>query len=419
MKTAIAVLCAYAVLFATSADGSGVIHRGTFDLSSDLFKTDKKERMVVLGMFGYSESGVFKIEVEDPEGMVNPAMLTGSAPSTENNGVGFLLSPTPSRQYSLNEKIDAATLCTPGKLEEAAKEAGDFQREFKRIKLFKVSEGTTTTDAPRTDAPTTDVPANATTGAPDTDTPAAARHGVVLEGESAPPQEVVLPVGERVKNTKYVGEVKNFLGMPGFWQLIVYRCLKQSDDPKALGEAGLKVRITEKGDPSTYLQIGDVVLPQVYVVLSLAFFVALAKWVHWMQQNKEHLHKIHFLMGVAVMLKACATLFEALRYYYYSEHGDMFALYETMYYMFTILKGALVFSLVVLIGSGWSFLKPFLADKDKKILMTVIPLQVVVTITQIILDEKTAGKAESNYANWQVCYFFYTTREKRFIGVHR
>lgn len=40
------------------------------------------------------------------------------------------------------------------------------------------------------------------------------------------------------------------------------------------------------------------------------------------------------------------------------------------------LKGAVLFITIVLIGTGWTFIKHIIADKDKKIFMIVIPLQV-------------------------------------------
>ena len=43
----------------------------------------------------------------------------------------------------------------------------------------------------------------------------------------------------------------------------------------------------------------------------------------------------------------------------------------------------------MLIGTGWSYLKVFLAEKEKKILMVVIPLQVMAEVAIIILDEDT------------------------------
>ena len=40
------------------------------------------------------------------------------------------------------------------------------------------------------------------------------------------------------------------------------------------------------------------------------------------------------------------------------------------------LKGALLFTTIVLIGTGYFFIKHVLSDRDKKIFMIVIPLQV-------------------------------------------
>ncbi len=36
---------------------------------------------------------------------------------------------------------------------------------------------------------------------------------------------------------------------------------------------------------------------------------------------------------------------------------------------------------VVLVGTGWSYMTPFLRDREKRILMVVIPLQVTSLIT--------------------------------------
>ena len=46
------------------------------------------------------------------------------------------------------------------------------------------------------------------------------------------------------------------------------------------------------------------------------------------------------------------------------------------YYIFTFFRGILFFTVIVLIGTGWSYMKPFLGDREKRILMVVIPLQV-------------------------------------------
>lgn len=47
------------------------------------------------------------------------------------------------------------------------------------------------------------------------------------------------------------------------------------------------------------------------------------------------------------------------------------------------LKGALLFITIALIGTGWAFIKHILSDKDKKIFMIVIPLQVILLVVAL------------------------------------
>lgn len=45
----------------------------------------------------------------------------------------------------------------------------------------------------------------------------------------------------------------------------------------------------------------------------------------------------------------------------------------------------------MLIGTGWTFIKHILADKDKKLFMIVIPLQILANVAEIIIDESEEG----------------------------
>ena len=42
--------------------------------------------------------------------------------------------------------------------------------------------------------------------------------------------------------------------------------------------------------------------------------------------------------------------------------GDGYT-WATFYYLLTFVKGVMLFSVILLIGTGWSFLKPFLQDR--------------------------------------------------------
>ena len=57
---------------------------------------------------------------------------------------------------------------------------------------------------------------------------------------------------------------------------------------------------------------------------------------------------------------------------------------NVLFYIFGFFKGII---LIVLIGTGWSFIKPNLQDKEKKVLMIVIPLQVIANVAQVVIDE--------------------------------
>ena len=54
---------------------------------------------------------------------------------------------------------------------------------------------------------------------------------------------------------------------------------------------------------------------------------------------------------------------------------------------------------VVLVGTGWSYMKPLLANKEKQILMVVIPLQVCAEVAIVIMDTNTP--ASRSWFTWR------------------
>ena len=55
-------------------------------------------------------------------------------------------------------------------------------------------------------------------------------------------------------------------------------------------------------------------------------------------------------------------------------------LWSYIYYSFAFLKGMLLFTVILLIGSGWSLIKAYLNDKEKKIILFVLILQVILIL---------------------------------------
>jgi NADH:ubiquinone oxidoreductase subunit 3 (subunit A) len=71
-----------------------------------------------------------------------------------------------------------------------------------------------------------------------------------------------------------------------------------------------------------------------------------------------------------------------------SGHAELWSI---IYYSLNFLRGMFLFTVILLIGSGWSFVKPFLSDREKKIISLVLTLQVLDNIAFIVMSQETEG----------------------------
>ena len=58
---------------------------------------------------------------------------------------------------------------------------------------------------------------------------------------------------------------------------------------------------------------------------------------------------------------------------------------------FHYVPGLLLFTVILLIGTGWSLVKPYLNDREKKIVLVVLILQVIDNVALIVLEEMAPG----------------------------
>ncbi|XP_023295204.2 protein GPR107 [Lucilia cuprina] len=160
----------------------------------------------------------------------------------------------------------------------------------------------------------------------------------------------------------------------------------------------------EENNNGNYLSAGEMPLPALYLMMSLLFFLSGLFWVFILKKSKHTVYKIHYIMAVLVFLKSLSLMFHSINYHFIETRGEHVEAWAILYYIAHLLKGAVLFITIVLIGTGWTFIKHILSDKDKKIFMVVIPLQVLANVAEIIIEESEESDAE--YRTWHNIFIF-------------
>merc|ERR1719474_1186189 len=142
---------------------------------------------------------------------------------------------------------------------------------------------------------------------------------------------------------------------------------------------------------------GEMPLPALYQMLSILFFLTGCFWVFILKKNgSEQVFRIHWIMGSLVFLKSMSLFFHGVNYTKIAANGYHIETWAVLYYMTHLLKGGLLFFTIVLIGSGWAFIKHILSSNEKKVFMVVLPLQVLANVAYIIVEESEEGEAGRN-----------------------
>ncbi|XP_051749552.1 protein GPR107 [Ctenopharyngodon idella] len=192
----------------------------------------------------------------------------------------------------------------------------------------------------------------------------------------------------------------------GLYNFYFYNCYsvpmnKDSSVSKML-PFSIDINIKEK-NPDSFLSAGEIPLPKLYICMSMFFFLIGTLWIHVLRTHSADVYKIHWLMAALPFTKSLSLIFHAIDYYYISNQGFPIEGWAVVYYITHLLKGALLFITIALIGTGWAFVKHILSDKDKKIFMIVIPLQVLANVAYIIIESTEEGSIE--YGLWMEILF--------------
>lgn len=181
---------------------------------------------------------------------------------------------------------------------------------------------------------------------------------------------------------------------PNEYSLFFANCAPES-------QVTMSVRTTvyniDNGKTKDYLSAGQTQLPALYFLFSLAYFAFLVFWIHACYRNKRSVHRIHMLMAGLLMMKALNLICAAEDKHYVKVTGTPHG-WDVLFYIFQFIRVVLLFTVIVLVGTGWSFLKPFLQEKEKKVLMIVIPLQVLANVASVVIGE--TGPFIKDWVTW-------------------
>ncbi|KAE8099478.1 hypothetical protein FH972_017458 [Carpinus fangiana] len=146
-----------------------------------------------------------------------------------------------------------------------------------------------------------------------------------------------------------------------------------------------------------YLSAGLTQLPSLFFLFSITYFGFLGFWIYLCYTNKRVVHRIHLLMAALLLMKALNLICAAEDKHYVKVTGTPHG-WDVLFYIFQFIRVVLLFTVIVLIGTGWSFLKPFLQEKEKKVLMIVIPLQVLANVASVVIGE--TGPFIKDWVTW-------------------
>ena len=171
----------------------------------------------------------------------------------------------------------------------------------------------------------------------------------------------------------------------GLYGVVFVSCSEDSNAP-----VSFVLETVMYNEGPVYLSAGEAPVPTILFIFALVFFLLLVIWIKLLRQHPSTIHHVHHMMSILLVLKSLSLLFQAIDLHYLKTTGYVIG-WNVVYYIFVTLKGISFFTVLLMIGSGWSLLKPTLNDRELKILLIVLPLQLLANIALIIEEERTKG----------------------------
>lgn len=156
----------------------------------------------------------------------------------------------------------------------------------------------------------------------------------------------------------------------------------------------LTITVVEE-NPESFLDAGQSPLPVVYGVCAALFGILSVIWVVVLYRCRDSptLYKVHWLMLVLVVTKFFSLVLHAVDYHFIKQNGAQTEGWAITYYIINLCRGVLLFVTVLLVGAGYGFIKHVLSQKEKRLFVVVLTLQVISNVSLIVLEETSDGVA--------------------------
>ncbi|KAL8148467.1 protein CANDIDATE G-PROTEIN COUPLED RECEPTOR 7-like [Apium graveolens] len=199
---------------------------------------------------------------------------------------------------------------------------------------------------------------------------------------------------EKLEKDKFDTTFK--LNDANLYALVFANCIPNF--PVSMNVRSSMYNVDMKTGHRVYLSAGKAFLPSIYLFFFVVYVLLAGLWIYVVHSKILSVFRIHFFMLAVIVMKALNLLCETEDKSFIKRTGTAHG-WDVLFYIFSFFKGIILFTLIVLIGTGWSFIKPYLQDKEKKVLMIVIPLQVIANVAQVVIDE--SGPFAEDLYTWK------------------
>lgn len=179
----------------------------------------------------------------------------------------------------------------------------------------------------------------------------------------------------------------------GLYDLIFTNCRPGGSS----ADTSLKAVIELSNPGPNFLSAGSTPLPTLYSVFSVMYMGMFVVWLLRLRSTPSKVNRVHLLMAALLAFKALALVFKGVMFHFMGTTGHSTG-WSIVWYILNFFRTMLFFTVILAVGTGYSLLKPFLHDREKKLIMVVLSLQVLNNIAIIISYEGEPGTVQ--YGTW-------------------